>query len=146
MLRFWIMLWNVILEVKIENLQYNRYFRVVWDMKNDKRIISGRLFIDRWEYATPSAKPDNEGRIIAISKKSVTPLEVFEWGLTADHRCFEKYKWCENDLFEDSNYETEISKEEFTGQIENMKELVSSTELSFWVELYDEIIRIIDSW
>ena len=49
-------------------------------MENDKKIVSGRLFVDRWEYAMPSTKPDDEGRIIAISRTSVAPLEVFEWG------------------------------------------------------------------
>lgn len=113
-------------------------------MKNDKKTVSGKLLIDRWEYTMPSAKPDNDGRIIVISKKSIAPIEVYEWGLTADHKCYEKYKWCENDLFADSNYEKEISKEDFISQIENMKELVSGTELSFWTDTYNGIIQIIE--
>ena len=115
-------------------------------MENDTKVVSGRLFVDRWEYAMPSTKPDDEGRIIAISRKSVAPLEVFEWGLTADHRFYEKYTWCENDLFEDSSYEIEISKESFIDEIEKVKKLVCDTELSFWADLYDEILQIVGSW
>ena len=115
-------------------------------MNNGKQIISGKLFIDRWYYAMPSTAPDEEGRIVVISKKSVAPLEVFEWRITADHKCYEKYEWCENALFEGSNYEKEISKEELIGQIKNMKELVCGTELSFWTELYNEIIQTISNW
>ena len=114
-------------------------------MQSNKEIISGKLYIDRWYYDQPSAQPDAEGRIVVISKKSIAPLEVYQWGLTADHKCYEKYSWCENDFFSDSYYEKEISKEALIEQIETMKNLIRDTELSFWEEQYNVIIRIIGS-
>ena len=75
------------------------------------------------------------------------PLSKFSnGGLTADHRFYEKYAWYENNLFEDSGYEIEISKESFIDEIEKVKKLVCDTELSSWADLYDEILQIADSW
>ena len=64
----------------------------------DKEVVSNQLFIDRWFFPEPKLIPDSDGNIVIVSKVSVGPCEYFEWGITADMTCFEKYEWCENDF------------------------------------------------
>ncbi len=112
-------------------------------MNDEKKVISGQLFIDRWIYSKPESKPNKDGKIVVISMKSCGPLEVYEWGIASDRTFYEKYVWCENDLFEDTSYERKISKESFLEQIEKVEELIKDTDLKDWTYVYDEIVHMI---
>lgn len=112
-------------------------------MNDEKKVISEQLFIDRWIYSKPESKPNKDGKIVVISMKSCGPLEVYEWGIASDRTFYEKYVWCENDLFEDTSYERKISKESFLEQIEKVEELIKDTDLKDWTYVYDEIVHMI---
>ncbi len=70
------------------------------------------IFNDRWFVGGPATIPDEDGKTVFISLKSFGPLEIWEWGLDADDKPYELYKWIENDFYEDSNYCKNITVDE----------------------------------
>ena len=54
--------------------------------------------VGRWQYSEPAFEADENGHIVICSKSSVAPAEFFEWGIDAEKRPFERYRWCENDF------------------------------------------------
>ena len=103
------------------------------------------VLIDHWFYFTPDIDRNSEGRIILIEKRSFGPLEAYDWGIDKDNKPFEQYNWCENDLFEDSNYFRHITKKELTEQIEGLIRLFMHNELPEWVITYQKIMDWLNS-
>jgi len=66
--------------------------------------------VGRWSYSEPAQTSDENGQLVIFSKSSVAPAEIFEWGIDAEKHPFERYRWCENDFYEESNYEKTILK------------------------------------
>ena len=109
-----------------------------------KKVISGHLFFDRWVYDKPSLDVNSDGDIVAVSQKSFGPLEVYEWGISSDGTVYEKYQWCEDDWYSDSNYKKEIDKEKLLEKIMTMKELIRDTTLvNEWDEIYNKIVSML---
>jgi len=106
----------------------------------DKEVVSNQLFIDRWFFPEPKLIPDSDGNIVIVSKVSVGPCEYFEWGITANMTCFEKYEWCENDWFKDSSYIKGIEKNKLIDVIQTMKNQVEGTSLEYWNKIYDDFL------
>ena len=61
------------------------------------------VWIDRWLIAPPQESPDENGERVLITKKSVGPVEVWEWGIREGTQPFMRYAWLENDFYEDDN-------------------------------------------
>ena len=101
--------------------------------------------IGRWNYEKPDLSPNKEGNIVLISKKSVGPLELFEWGLDHNNIPYELYQWLENDFFDDSSFCRTITKEELLKQIDIVISLFGKNGLSDWVDLYGAIIDRLNS-
>lgn len=76
--------------------------------------------IGRWHYTVTKYKSDENGNRIIISKSSVSPAEIYEWGIDLQNQPYELYKWCEDDFYEDSCYYKVISKEELIEQIDKI--------------------------
>ena len=108
----------------------------------EKRIISNKLYIDRWIYSEPELVPDSEGNIVIVSRISVGPCESFKWGITSDKKCFVKYTWSEDDWFEDSSNTMIIDKEELVEKVQEMKVIVRGTSLEYWISIYDSFIDL----
>ena len=68
--------------------------------------------VGRWSYSEPAQTSDENGQLVIFSKSSVAPAEIFEWGIDAENHPFERYRWCENDFYEECNYDKTISIEE----------------------------------
>ncbi len=98
-------------------------------------------FIGRWLYSKPNLRPNKDGNIVWISKASVGPLEVYEWGMDSNNIPYESYKWLENDCFEDTNYFKNIDNEELRRQVDLIISLFKSNGLSEWAEIYENYRR-----
>ncbi len=110
----------------------------------EKKIISNKLYIDRWIYSEPELDPDSNGNIVIISRVSVGPCESFDWGITSDMKCFVKYTWSEDDWFEDSSNTMIIEKHELVEKVQEMKAIVQGTSIEYWNNIYDEFISRLD--
>ncbi len=75
-------------------------------MEKDRKIKAGQ-----WEHAAHGLYPD-DGDTILLHIASFGQAEIWDWGLDAAGRPFERYQWCEDDFYEDSSYRKIISKEE----------------------------------
>ena len=95
--------------------------------------------VGRWQYSEPAFEADENGHIVICSKSSVAPAEFFEWGIDAEKRPFERYRWCENDFYEEANYDKTISKEELIKQIEEISFILKEHGLDTVSEQYDRI-------
>ena len=95
--------------------------------------------VGRWQYSEPSFEADENGHIVICSKSSVAPAEFFEWGIDAEKRPFERYRWCENDFYEESNYEKTISIEELIKQIEEISSILKKHGFDTVSKQYDMI-------
>lgn len=76
--------------------------------------------IGRWHYLITEYNSEENGNRIIISKSSVSPAEIYEWGIDAQNQPYELYKWCEDDFYEDSSYYKVISKEKLIEQIDKI--------------------------
>ena len=95
--------------------------------------------VGRWQYSEPAFEADENGHIVICSKSSVAPAEFFEWGIDAEKRPFERYRWCENDFYEEANYDKTISKEELIKQIEEISFILKENGLDTVSEQNDRI-------
>ena len=95
--------------------------------------------VGRWRYSEPTLKSDENGQIIIFTKSSVAPAEFFEWGIDTEKRLFERYRWCENDFYEGSDYDKTISKEELIKQIEEISSILKKHGFDAVSEQYDTI-------
>lgn len=102
---------------------------------------SSSVFIGQWLYSKPDLVSNKDGNIILISKASVGPLEVYEWGIDSNNMPYECYKWIENDFFENENYFKNIKREELLKQIDLVILLFKSNGLSEWVDIYEKIVK-----
>ena len=73
------------------------------------------------------------------------PLKFFEWGIDAEKHPFERYRWCENDFYEESNYEKTISIEELIKQIEEISSILKKHGFDTVSKQYDMIKAKINS-
>ena len=101
--------------------------------------------VGRWQYSEPSFEADENGHIVICSKSSVAPAELFEWGIDAEKRPFERYRWCENDFYEEANYDKTISKEELTKHIEDIASILKEHGFDAAFEQYNSIKTQINS-
>ena len=85
----------------------------------DNRIVT----IGRWHYLLPDLRPNQDGNIVIIHKSSVAPAEIYEWGIDAEKHAYERYRWCEDDFYEDSNYCNSISIKELVEEIDRVMDL-----------------------
>lgn len=108
-----------------------------------KKVLNNTLIIDRWFYNKPNLTPDKNGNIVLIHKVSFGPLECWEWGLDSDKIPYEIYEWCENDLYEDENYNKSISVSELRQKLNYMTEMVRGTELENWSLIYKKVTEMI---
>lgn len=108
-----------------------------------KKVLSNTLVTGRWFYNKPNLTPDKNGNIVLIHKVSFGPLECWEWGLDSDKIPYETYEWCENDLYEDENYNKSISVSELRQKLNYMTEMVSGTELENWSLIYKKVTEMI---
>ena len=95
--------------------------------------------VGRWHYSEPTLEADENGHLVIFSKSSVAPAEIFEWGIDTEKHLFERYRWCENDFYEESNYDKTISKEELIKQIEEISFILKEHGLDTVSEQYDRI-------
>ena len=77
------------------------------------------IVIGRWHYAEPSPYAGAGEEAVILSKHSVAPAEIYEWGVDAGKQPFERYAWCEDDLYADSSYCKAVSKAELLRRLEN---------------------------
>ena len=61
------------------------------------------VWIDRWLIEPPQECPDENGKRILISMKSIGPVEVWEWGIRDGNQPYLRYAWLENDFYADDN-------------------------------------------
>ena len=76
---------------------------------------NGFAAVGRWRWSEPTLEADEKGSTVIFSKSSISPLEVYEWGIDAEKRPFERYRWCENDFYEECDTCKAISEEELMG-------------------------------
>lgn len=107
-----------------------------------KKILNNTLITDDWFYSKPNITPDKNGNIVLIHKVSFRPLECWEWGLDSAGKPYESYQWCENDLYEETNYTKNISFSELKQNLNNMTDLVKNTKLSDWSEIYQQALEM----
>ena len=101
--------------------------------------------VGRWQYSKPSFEADESGQTVIFSKSSVAPAEIYEWGIDADNHPFERYRWCENDFYEESNYSKTISKEELIKRIDETSSILKKHGFDAVSEQYDRIKMQINS-
>ncbi|MDE7415497.1 MAG: hypothetical protein K2N44_04145 [Lachnospiraceae bacterium] len=101
--------------------------------------------IERWYYTKPDFIPDKDGNIVLITKKSFGPLEVYEWGIDSNKNAYERYKWLENDFYEDESYCQNIEREKLLEQIHSVISVFRNNELPEWSDLYEKIIKRLNS-
>lgn len=109
------------------------------DLRREKRRENKTVSVGRWQYSEPAFEADENGHIVICSKSSVAPAEFFEWGIDAEKRPFERYRWCENDFYEEANYDKTISKEELTKQIEDIASILKDHGFDAAFEQYNRI-------
>lgn len=110
----------------------------------DERLVRNEwIKIDRWFYTKPDFVPDRDGNIVLISKKSVGPLEVYEWGIDSNKNAYELYKWLENDFYEDESYFRNIETEKLLEQIHSVISMFRNNELYEWADFYEKIIGFV---
>ncbi|MBR5371539.1 MAG: hypothetical protein IK130_04920 [Oscillospiraceae bacterium] len=101
------------------------------------------IWIDRWLIEPPQESPDENGERILICMKSVGPLEVWEWGIRDGNLPFMRYKWLENDFYEDDNRTEHLCMAELLEKIRfiaNQLRLHDYPELAARYDaLYDEL-------
>ena len=95
--------------------------------------------VGRWHYSEPALKSDENGQLVIFSKSSVAPAEFYEWGIDAEKHPFERYRWCENDFYEESNYNKTISTEELIKQIEEISSILKEQGFDAVSQQYDMI-------
>ena len=81
----------------------------------DSTIIIGRW---HYRYEKPPRDTGTDG-VVILSRHSVAPAEIYKWGVDAQNRPFERYNWCEDDLYKDSSACKSITKEELLRQLED---------------------------
>ncbi len=101
--------------------------------------------IGRWLYSKPTLEADENGQIVIFTKSSVAPAEIFEWGIDAEKQLFERYRWCENDFYEELNYNKTISEKELIGQIEEISSILKEHGFDTVSEQYNIIKAKINS-
>ena len=101
--------------------------------------------IGRWLYSKPTLEADENGQIVIFTKSSVAPAEIFEWGIDAEKHLFERYRWCENDFYEELNYNKTISEKELIGQIEEISSILKEHGFDTVSEQYNIIKAKINS-
>ncbi len=104
------------------------------------------VFVGDWSYSMPDTKANSEGNIVLIQKLSFGPLEVYEWGLDINRLPYEKYKWVENDFFEDENYIKQITRAELITQIRNLIRVFTENELPEWANTYNRVLDWLNSY
>ena len=97
--------------------------------------------IGRWHYSKPVWMPDSEEKIVLIHKSSLAPAEYFEWGIDAENQPYESYRWCEDDFYDDSNYDKMISTDELQEQIRKIQSLFSVNGRDDFTRAYDIILE-----
>ena len=90
-------------------------------------------------------KPDKDGNIVLIRFTSFGPLEYYEWGINAENQPYERYQWCEDDFYEDSNYCITISKEKLLKEIDRHIEFLSKGGFDEEATKYREIKKWVES-
>ncbi len=103
------------------------------------------IFIGRWSYVSPDTKPNSDGRIVLIKKRSFGPLETYDWGIDANGLPYEEYEWVENDFYADENYFKYITKKELTEQIVKLISALTENGLPEWASTYQKILDWINS-
>ena len=102
--------------------------------------------VGRWQYSEPNPRAGRNGQVVIFSKSSVAPAEFFEWGIDAENQPFERYRWCENDFYEESDYDKSISAEELIRQIEEIASLLKSQGFDAVSEQYDLLKANVKRW
>ncbi|MGN0396008.1 MAG: hypothetical protein ACI4EF_11645 [Coprococcus sp.] len=108
-------------------------------------IKNRQLWLGPFLCNPPTLEADKDGNKVIIRRLCFGPLEVYEWGLNEKGEPYEKYEWCENDLYEDDNYSKVITREEFIKEIDHMKKVIKDTEFVSWLEIYEEAVRQISA-
>ena len=103
------------------------------------------VFVGNWSYLMPDMKANSEGDIVLIQKLSFGPCEVYEWGLDINSLPYERYKWCENEYFEDESYIKHITRTELIAQIRNVIRVFTEHELPEWADTYNKILDWLNS-
>lgn len=103
------------------------------------------FFIGRWSYMIPDTKPNSDGCIVLIKKRSFGPLETYDWGIDVNGLPYEEYKWVENDFYTDENYFKHITKKELTEQIVRLISDLTENGLPEWASTYQEILDWLNS-
>ena len=101
--------------------------------------------VGRWRYSEPAQTSDENGQLVIFSKSSFAPAEIFEWGIDTEKHPFERYRWCENDFYEESNYDKTISIEELIKQIEEISSILKKHGFDTVSKQYDMIKEKINS-
>ena len=101
--------------------------------------------VGRWRYSEPTQTSDEKGQLVIFSKSSVAPAEIYEWGIDAENHLFERYRWCENDFYEESSYDKTISIEELIKQIEEISSILKKHGFGTVSKQYDMIKAKINS-
>lgn len=96
--------------------------------------------IGRWFYTKPNLVPNQDGNIVLILKKSFGPLETFEWGIDSNKNAYERYRWIENDFYEDTSYDITIEREALLEQIHSVIALFRENGLPEWADFYESVI------
>ena len=95
--------------------------------------------VGRWHYSKPNLESDENGHIVICSKSSFAPAEFFEWGIDAEKRPFERYRWCENDFFKEADYDKTISKKELIKQIGEISSVLKEHGFDAVSEQYERL-------
>ena len=101
----------------------------------DNRIVT----IGRWHYLQPELRPNQEGNIVIIHKSSVAPAEIYEWGMNAEKQAYKRYRWCEDDFYEDSSYCNIISINKLVEEIERVIDLFVKNDFVDFANEYQNI-------
>ena len=105
----------------------------------DNRIVT----IGHWHYFQPDLRPNQEGNIVIIHKSSVAPAEIYEWGMNAEKQAYERYRWCEDDFYEDSSYCNSISIDKLVEEIDRVIDLFVKNDFADFANEYQNIKSII---
>lgn len=101
------------------------------------------ITIGRWHYLLPDLRPNQEENIVIIHKSSVAPAELYEWGINAEKQAYERYRWCEDDFYEDSSYCNSISINKLVEEIDRVIDLFVKNDFADFANEYQNIKSII---
>ncbi|MBR2761413.1 MAG: SUKH-3 domain-containing protein [Solobacterium sp.] len=83
-----------------------------------KKYEEVRIKDGRWTCILKDMTMQEDGQIPLIRKTAFAPAEWYEYGLAKDGAGYETYRWCENDLYSDSDYTRRVPKKTLIREFE----------------------------